>query len=131
MRTISFLALCLVGLLVGQNTNTYLGPNGKVPGNPQLIPIQILIYNDPDPQGKTIESVTFDQTRIPLKPRDIYGFRGQASFQKRPGRYRLVWVVNRNSDSWPRTETHEQELILSDRDSWIQIDITGDSAAVS
>lgn len=117
--------------LVTQNTNTYLGPNEKAPGNPQLIRVQVLVYNDPNPKGVTIDSANFDGTSIPIKPRDIYGFRGQASFQKSPGKYKLRWVVERDKQVWPRTITHEEEVILDPRDLWIQITITGETAEIS
>lgn len=117
--------------LITQNTNTYLGPNQKVPGNPQLIRVQVLVYNDPNPKGVEIGEVDFDGTSIPLKPRDIYGFRGQASFQKSPGKYKLSWVVERDKQAWPRTINHEEEVILDPRDLWIQITITGDTAEIS
>jgi hypothetical protein len=117
--------------LVAQNTNTYLGPNQKVPGNPQLIRVQVLAYNDPNPKGVEIREVIFDGTCIPLKPRDIYGFRGQASFQKPPGKYKLSWIVEKDKQAWPRTISHEEEVILDPRDLWIQITITGNAAEIS
>ncbi len=117
--------------LLAQNTNTYLGPNQKIPGNPELIRVQILVYNDPDPKGVTISKAEFEGTSIPLKPRDIYGFRGQASFQKPPGKYKLKWEVERSDTSWPRTVDHEEEVLLDGRDLWIQITIVGDSAEIS
>ncbi len=117
--------------LVAQNTNTYLGPNQKIPGNPQLVRVQILVYNDPNPKGVTILSADFAGADIPLKPRDIYGFRGQASFQKPPGKYKLRWEVEKDKRSWPRSATHEEEVILDSRDLWIQITITGDKAEIS
>ncbi len=117
--------------LLSQNTNTYLGPNQKVPANSDFVRVQILLYNDPDPKGVTIRSATFDGTEIPLKPRDIYGFRGQASFQKRGGKYLLKWVVDRNQGDWPRTVEHEEEVILSPLDLWIQIAIVGGNAEIS
>lgn len=117
--------------LIAQNTNTYLGPNRKVPGNPELIRVQVLLYNDPDPTGVKIESVHFDGTKIPLKPRDIYGYRGQASFQKKPGKYILRWVAERDPVNWPRTVEREEEVLLSPKDFWIQITIVGESAEIS
>lgn len=117
--------------LVAQNTNTYLGPNQKIPGNPQLIRVQVLVYNDPNPKGPIIQNAQFEGTSIPLKPRDIYGYRGQASFQKPPGKYKLKWTVERDQKSWPRTVDHEEEVILDERDFWIQINIVGDTAEIS
>lgn len=117
--------------LVAQNTNNYLGPTQKVPGNPQLVRVQILINDDPNPQGVQIVSVSFNQKNIPLKPRDIYGFRGQGSFQTPPGTYKLRWTVRRDAIAWPRTVSHEEDVTLDSRDLWIQITITGENATLS
>lgn len=117
--------------LFAQNTNDYLGPNQPIPGNPQFVRIQILVYNDPEPKGVRIESVTFDGQKFPLKPRDIYGYRGQASFQKRPGKYKLYWEVNRDDTNWPRTLKHEEDVFIDKRDMWIQITIVGNEASIS
>lgn len=126
------LALCSLALgLFAQNTNDYLGPNQPIPGNPQLVRIQILVYNDPKPKGVRIENVTFNGQKLSLKPRDIYGFRGQASFQQRPGKYKLRWEVNRDDQTWPRTIKHEEELFIDKRDMWIQVTIVGNEASIS
>ena len=117
--------------LLSQNTNTYLGPNQKIPGKPKLIQLQLLVYNDPNPKGVLIVSASFDGTTVPLKPSDIYGFRGQASFQKGPGKYKLRWEVERDEKSWPRTVSHEEDVTLDARDLWIQITIMGDKAEIS
>lgn len=126
-----FIFWVLCASLFSQNTNTYFGPNQPIPGNPELVRIQILVYNDPEPKGVTIENVSFSNEDIPLKPRDIYGFRGQASFQKRPGKYKLFWKVNRDDQTWPRTITHEEEVFINARDMWIQITIVGNEASIS
>ncbi len=128
MRKI-LLLLMLFTHLTSQNTNTYLGPNQKLPQ--ELVRIQVLVYNDPNPKGVTITNVEFDGQNIPLKPRDIYGYRGQASFQKRSGKYKLIWKVNRSDNEWPRTISHEEEVIISPRDLWIQITIIGNEASIS
>ena len=117
--------------LISQNTNTYLGPHQKIPGDPRMVRVQILIYNDPNPKGVKITSAEFDGTDIPLKPRDIYGYRGQASFQKPPGKYKLKWVVDRDTQDWPRKIEHEDTVVLDSRDLWIQITINGDRAEIS
>ncbi len=117
--------------LISQNTNTYLGPKQKVKGSPQIVRVQILVNDDPSPQGLQIVDAEFDGTDIPLKPRDIYGFRGQASFQSRPGKYKLRWRVNRDKVIWPRTVTHEEEVTINPRDMWIQITIIGEKASIS
>lgn len=118
------------GLIV-QNTNHYLGPNQPVLGNPQLVKVQILIYNAPNPSGVTIESASLNGKNIPLKPRDIYGYRGQAGFQLKPGTYKLRWKVNKDKNSWPRTIDHVEEVVISPRDLWIQITIRGNEASIS
>lgn len=117
--------------LVCQNVNEYSGPTKKIPGNPQLIRVQVLVNDDPNPQGVQILEAEFDQQDIPLKPRDIYGFRGQSSFQTPPGKYKLKWTVHRDKFAWPRTIKHEEEVMISPRDLWIQITITGENASIS
>lgn len=117
--------------LMAQNTNTYLGPHAPAGGNPQLIRVQILVNDDPDPKGVQIVEASLDGTTIPLKPRDIYGFRGQASFQKKPGQYTLRWKVQNDRHIWPRTTTHEETVTLDPRDLWIQITITGNQATIT
>ncbi len=115
--------------LVTQNTNTYLGPKQKT--NAQLVRVQVIVNDDPHPQGLQILDAEFDGADIPLKPRDIYGFRGQASFQCAAGKYKLKWKVNRDKTIWPRTISHEEEVTISPRDLWIQITITGEKASIS
>jgi len=147
-RIVSFLALsgtalCLLAmgltfkqaafddsLLLVQNTNSYLGPITPVPGSPQLVRVQVLVYDSPEADGLQIQNVKFYEHSIPLKPRDIYGFRGQASFQIPPGKYKLAWVVRRDRIIWPRTISHEEEVAISPRDLWLQIEITGEEAKI-
>ena len=117
--------------LIVQNTNDYFGPTQKVPGNVQLIRVQILVNDDPNPKGVQIVSADFNDKSIPIKPRDIYGFRGQGSFQLPPGHYKLRWKVQRDKFAWPRTLTHEEEVNLDSRDLWIQITIQGEKASIS
>lgn len=117
--------------LVAQNVNDYLGPNKKVTGNPELIRVQVIVNDDPNPKGVQIEDAIFHQKNIPLKPRDIYGFRGQGSYQLPPGKYTLKWTVRHDKVVWPRTTTHEEEVNLSPRDLWIQITIVGETASIS
>ncbi len=110
--------------------NTYLGPTAPVPGNPDLVRVELLIKDSPDLAGIEIQSVTFDGQAIPLKPRDIFGKRGAASFQLRPGKYTLRWTVNRDKVIWPRTISHEEEVNIDRRDLWIQIIIEGNHASI-
>lgn len=110
--------------------NTYLGPKEPVPGNPQLVRVEILIKDSADLAGVQIQSVTFDGQSIPLKPRDIFGKRGAASFQLAPGKYTLRWTVNRDKMIWPRTISHNEEVIIDPRDLWVQILIEGDQASI-
>jgi hypothetical protein len=113
-------------------SNTYFGPTNQwAPGNSNLIRVQILIRDSDDDAGPQVLSVTFNQKEIPLKPRDIYGNRGTASFQLPPGKYKLQWKTNQDKVAWPRNTTHEEELTLSPRDLWIQIEIDGDKASIS
>ena len=123
-------ALLLSFSLFAQNTNTYLGPNGKSTQQ-GVIRVQIIVNDDPNPQGVQIVKASFDGTSIPLKPRDIYGSRGQGSFQKKAGKYKLEWTVQRDANSWPRTVSHEEVVTLDPRDLWIQITITGETASIS
>jgi hypothetical protein len=110
--------------------NTYLGPKEPVPGNPPLVRVELLIKDSSTLSGVQIQSVTFDGQSIPLKPRDIFGKRGSASFQLTPGKYTLRWTVNRDKIIWPRNITHEEEVIIDPRDLWIQILIEGDQASI-
>lgn len=110
--------------------NTYLGPTSPVPGNPHLVRVEILVKDSTDLAGVQIQSVTFDDQSIPLKPRDIFGKRGAASFQLQPGKYTLRWTVNRDKIVWPRTITHEEEVTIDPRDLWVQILIEGDNASI-
>lgn len=110
--------------------NTYLGPIAPVPGNPQLIRVEIIVNDDPELGGLQIVDVKFNSTQIPLKPRDINGFRGQASFQLPPGKYKLSWKLNRDKYVWPRTVSHEQIVHLNARDLWVQVTIQGEDASI-
>jgi hypothetical protein len=95
-----------------------------------LIRLEILIRDSAEANGLQIVSVEFDNTDIPLKPRDIYGNRGNASFQVKPGVYKLEWVVNRDKFAWPRSVTHEEVVTVDPRDLWLQISIEGDTATI-
>ncbi len=117
--------------LITQSVNEYLGPNTRTSKNNQLVRVQILVNDDPGPAGVQIEKVTFHKKTLNLKPRDIYGFRGEASFQLAPGTYRLKWTVKRDALAWPRTTSHEEEVQVDPRDLWIQITITGETAAIT
>lgn len=110
--------------------NTYLGPISPVPGNPQLIRVEIIVNDDPKLGGLQITEVKFHGTTIPLKPRDVNGFRGQGSFQLPPGKYKLTWKANRDKSAWPRTVSHEQIVNLDPRDLWVQITIQGEEASI-
>lgn len=110
--------------------NTYMGPTEPIPGNPHLVRVEILIKDSSDLAGVQIQSVTFDGRAIPLKPRDIFGKRGAASFQVLPGQYNLRWTVNRDKTVWPRNLSHEEIVTISPRDLWVQILIEGDNASI-
>lgn len=109
--------------------STYMGPKGTNL-NPQLIRVEVLVHDSPDQGGVQIQSVVFDGNYIPLKPRDIYGYRGGASFQIYPGVYKLQWSVNRTNFAWPRSITHEETVTISPRDMWVQIGIIGENASI-
>jgi hypothetical protein len=111
--------------------NTYMGPTSPVPGNPYLVRVEILVRDSPDMGGVQIQNVSFDGKEIPLKPRDILGKRASASFQLAPGNYTLRWTVEKDKVIWPRTISHEEMVIISPRDLWIQILIEGDKATIS
>ncbi len=110
--------------------NTYFGPITPVKGNPQLIRVEVIVNDDPKLGGVQIKEVHFNQTNIPLKPRDINGFRGQGSFQLPPGKYKLTWVLNKDKFAWPRTVSHEQIVTLDPKDLWVQITIQGEEASI-
>lgn len=111
--------------------NTYFGPDHPLPGNPYLVRVQILVYDSPVQGGLQMENVDFYGQSIPLKPRDIYGFRGEGTFQVKPGVYKLRWTVQRNKLIWPRTIEHEETVTVDPRDQWIQIKIEGENAQIS
>jgi hypothetical protein len=94
------------------------------------VKVQILIRDSAQLGGVKILSVEFDGQSIPLKPADIYGIRGEAGFQKKPGKYALKWTVERDQVVWPRRISHEEEVAISPRDLWIQITIEGDQASI-
>ena len=110
--------------------NTYLGPTSPVVGNPQLILVEVIVNDSPELAGVEIQKVQFNGVSIPLKPRDVYGFRGQGSYQLPPGKYKLAWTVNRNKSDWPRSISHEELVTLSPRDLWVQITIEGETASI-
>ncbi len=110
--------------------NTYMGPIQPIPGNPHLIRVEVLVRDSPELGGVQIQNVQFDGQTVPLKPRDIFGQRGQASFQLPPGKYTLKWVVQRDKVKWPRTVRHEEEVNIDPRDLWIQIAIDGEEVSI-
>ena len=136
------LFVCLVGMVFcfNQDTaslcnadivqNTYFGPKTPRTGNQILVRVQILIHDSPDPSGVQISQVNFNGQNIPLKPRDVSGFRGEGSFQVPPGTYDLVWVVERDKLVWPRQIDHEEVVTISPRDLWIQLSIVGETVSI-
>jgi len=111
-------------------SNTYFGPIKPAPGNSQLVRLEVLVRDSPEASGLQIVSVEFNNTNIPLKPRDIYGNRGNASFQVKPGTYPLQWVVNRDKFAWPRSVTHEEVVTVSPRDLWLEVSIEGETVSI-
>jgi hypothetical protein len=140
MDAVRFLrVLALTGALLSGTTlglfglvasNTYMGPTHPIPGNPQRIRVEIEIRDSSTASGPQIQKVIFNQEQIPLKPRDVNGSRGNASFLLAPGKYKLKWTVNRDNFIWPRSVDHEEEVLLSPRDLWIQISIEGNTASI-
>lgn len=110
--------------------STYFGPTSSVPGNPELIKVEVLIHDSPKLSGVQIQSVVFNGQAIPLKPRDIFGKRGEASFQLPPGTYSLRWTVQRDKLLWPRTLSFSEEVILDAKDLWVQILIEGEEVSI-
>lgn len=110
--------------------NTYFGPTHPTPNQELLVKVQVLVKDSPNSSGPQIEKVIFNGQEIPLKSRDIFGKRGEASFQLMPGKYRFSWTTNQNKYVWPRNKTHQEEVLISPRDLWIQILIEGDSASI-
>ena len=110
---------------------SYQGPTEPVPGNPQLVKIEILVRDSPEAGGVQVQNVTFNGKEIPLQPRDIYGNRGSAGFQLSPGKYSLRWTVQKDKFAWPRVISHEEEVTVDPRDLWLQISIVGEKASIS
>lgn len=109
---------------------SYQGPNQAVPGNPQLVRVEVIVRDSPSSAGVQVKNVSFNGGGIPLQPRDIYGNRGTGSFQVPPGKYKLRWSVQRDKTIWPRVLDHEEEVNIDPRDLWIQIEIVGDEASI-
>jgi hypothetical protein len=109
---------------------SYQGPTQRVPGNLQLVRVEVLIRDSPEAGGVRIKSVDFNGQGIPLQTPDIYGNRGTGSFQVPPGKYKLRWVVQKDKLIWPRVLTHEEEVTIDPRDLWLQIEIVGETATI-
>ncbi len=109
---------------------SYQGPTNPIPGDPSLIHVEIMVRDSPESGGVQIRSVSFNDVKIPLKPRDIYGNRGTAGFRLPSGRYDLVWTVQRDKLIWPRILSHQETVTLDPRDLWIQVEIVGEEASI-
>lgn len=109
---------------------TYQGPTGPVPGNPQLVRVEVIVRDSPEAGGVQVQNASFNGQGIPLKPRDIYGNRGSSSFQVPPGKYKLRWIVQRDKVEWPRTISHEEDVTIDPRDLWLQVYIEGEEASI-
>jgi hypothetical protein len=107
--------------------STYYGPKAPVPG---LVKVEITVYDDPELGGVAIEEASFNNQSIVLKPAGIRGYRGGGSFQVQTGNYKLTWRVSRLKKDWPRTIRHEQKIVVSAKDVWIQIAIHGEKVDV-
>lgn len=124
MRYIGY--LFLFSGLFGQSS-TYLGPKSPEKG---LIRVEVLVQDSPELGGLKIDSASFNGESIPLKPSDVNGYRGGASFQVPPGVYKLIWVVLRDKTYWPRKITHESTVSVSSKDTWVQVSIQGEEASI-
>jgi hypothetical protein len=121
--------LSILFTLFASAGNTFFPPASSDPS--QLVKIEVLMKDASDSAGPQLTRVEFNGRRIPLKPRDIQGNRGSGSFQVRPGKYLLRWTVNRDNFAWPRHVDHEEEVTISNRDLWLQLEIQGDKATIS
>ena len=101
-----------------------------MPGNPQLVRVEVIVRDSPEAGGVQVQNASFNGQGIPLKPRDIYGNRGSSSFQVPPGKYKLRWIVQRDKVEWPRTISHEEDVTIDPRDLWLQIYIEGEEASI-
>ena len=115
--------------LLASAGNTYFGP--KSPVSEQLVRVQVIMKDSEEASGPQLTRVEFNGTMIPLKPRDVYGNRGSGSFQVAPGKYKLRWTTSRDQFAWPREVNHEEEVTISPRDLWLQLEIQGDKAVIS
>ena len=84
-----------------------------------------------DSAGPQLTRVEFDGRHIPLKPRDIHGNRGSGSFQVPPGKYKFRWTISRDRFAWPRNVDHEEEVTVSERDLWLQLQVEGEQVTIS
>jgi len=115
--------------LLASAGNTYFGP--KSPTSEHLVRVQVIMKDSEEASGPQLTRVEFNGTMIPLKPRDVYGNRGSGSFQVSPGKYKLHWTTSRDNFAWPREVNHEEEVTISPRDLWLQLEIQGDKAEIS
>jgi hypothetical protein len=122
--------LLMASLSLLATSHTYMGPIKPVPGDPQLIQVQVLLRDSPESSDLQIVKADFNGQNIPLQPRDIYGNRGIASFQVPPGQYKLRWTVNKDRFIWPRSTSHEEIVTVSPRDLWLQVLIEGEEASI-
>jgi hypothetical protein len=113
-----------------QNSNYYLGPKSGSSNN-QLVRIQLIMNDSPKNGGPQLLEVYFNDQSVPLKPRDIFGSRGQASFQLPAKSYSLKWKLQLDKENWPRTQTKQETIIIDPKDMWIQITIEGDKVTIS
>jgi len=125
-----FFVLSLFHSLQILGSYSYQGPTQPVPGNPQLIRVEILIRDSPIEAGLKINSVKFDNKTVPLQPSDIYGNRGTASFQVPPGEYKLYWITQKDKNIWPRTTKNEKTIEINPAALWVQIEIIGSEVSI-
>lgn len=95
-----------------------------------LTKVEVEVYDDPKVGGLPVLSATFDDVKIPLKPRDVHKYRGSASYQLKPGTYELDWTVQRDKFVWPRTVDHVQTFQIQPSELTLHITIEGDHASM-
>ena len=116
-------------IVLGSAGNTYFPPRST--NSTQLVRIEVLMKDSADSSGPQLTRVEFDGRQVPLKPRDIQGNRGSGSFQVPPGKYKLRWTISRDRFAWPRNVDHEEEVTVSERDLWLQLQVEGEQVTIS
>ena len=119
----------LIAIFLGQHT--YFGPTSPPPPQtPRLVQVQVELYDEKELGGLTIEKASFAGYDIPLKPSDVFGFRGKGGFQLPVGTYPIAWTVRKQRLIYPRTVSYKKTVTVKPLDQWIEVVITGSSMVV-